>query len=99
MLSDEVKECLPRSEFMIVRREIDFLSKELALCVKKEELLTRLNVFNQDLNAKIADRPTINYFKKVLAVHDEKIDSYSNALEEELKKLTKDHDDQDNEMQ
>jgi DNA mismatch repair ATPase MutS len=35
----------------------------------------------------------------VLAAHDEKIDSYSTALEEELKKLTGDHDDQDKEMQ
>lgn len=98
-LNDEMKEMLPRAEFAMVQREIDHVQKEMSLCVKKEELLTRLNVFNQDLNQKIQDRPTINYFKKVLAAHDEKIDSYSTALEEELKKLTGDHDDQDKEMQ
>jgi hypothetical protein len=49
-LNDEMKEMLPRAEFAMVQREIDHVQKEMSLCVKKEELLTRLNVFNQDLN-------------------------------------------------
>tara|TARA_B110000285_G_scaffold201838_1_gene236757 strand:+ start:154 stop:291 length:138 start_codon:yes stop_codon:yes gene_type:complete len=45
---------------------MDYLKKDMSKLVSKEEIMTRLNVFNSDINTKMMDRPTITYFKKVL---------------------------------
>lgn len=44
----------------------------MAKMCSKEELVTRLNVFNSDFNQRLTDRPTITYFKKVLGSFEEK---------------------------
>ena len=44
--------------------------------------MTRLNVFNADVNAKMQDRPTIGYFKKILSAYDRKIEYFNEALNE-----------------
>ena len=48
----------------------------------KDELQTRLQVFNTDINTKLHDRPTIAYFKKVLSAYDVKIEQFNYALNE-----------------
>jgi len=40
----------------------------------KDEIVTRLNAMNSDINTKLADRPTIDYFKKVIQLYDAKIE-------------------------
>lgn len=42
--------------------------------------MTRLNVFNSDVNTKMHDRPTISYFKKILAAYDKKIEGFNESL-------------------
>jgi len=36
----------------------------------------RLGALTSDVNVKMLERPTINYFKKVLSVYDEKIETF-----------------------
>ena len=41
----------------------------------KEETITRFNLLNDSLSKKLAERPTIGYFKKIVAAIDSKVDS------------------------
>ena len=47
----------------------------------------RLRAFGSDINVKILERPTISYFKKVLTVYDEKIESIKGIIDDEVKNL------------
>ena len=49
--------------------------------------MTRLNVFSVDVNAKLVDRPTIAYFKKLLTAYDTKIEKFNECLNEQMDKL------------
>ena len=40
----------------------------------KDEIITRLNYLNDSISQKLADRPTIEYFKKAIAAIDTTID-------------------------
>lgn len=60
--------------------------------------MTRLNVFNSDINTKLVDRPTISYFKKVLSTHEEKIDNFNLLLTKEIDALTGAQGDHDTEI-
>ena len=73
-VQDDLSELIRKEEFNIVARELDYLKKDLGRLCSKEELMTRLNVFNSEVNIKLHDRPTISYFKKVLAAYDSKIE-------------------------
>lgn len=42
--------------------------------------MTRINVFNSDINTKLTERPTIAYFKTVLSAYDEKIENFNVVL-------------------
>jgi hypothetical protein len=66
---------------------MDYIKKDLGRLCSKEELMTRLNVFNSDVNTKLQDRPTINYFKKVLSAYDQKIEQFNSTLNEQMEKL------------
>jgi len=59
--------------------------------------MTRLNVFNSEVNIKLHDRPTISYFKKVLSAYDSKIDQFNAQLAEQMEKLdvTQAHQDEE----
>jgi hypothetical protein len=54
--------------------------KDASRYCTKEEIMTRLNVFNSDVNTKMHDRPTISYFKKILAAYDKKIEGFNESL-------------------
>ena len=41
----------------------------------KDEMTSRINMLFSDLNSKLSDRPTIEYFKKCLEAFDSKIDA------------------------
>ena len=60
--------------------------------------MTRLNVFNSEINVKLHDRPTISYFKKVLAAYDTKIEQFNAALNEHIEKLDSTQAQQDEEI-
>lgn len=68
-------------------RDIEYLRKDLSKFSTKEELITRLGVFNSDVNTKLQDRPTIQYFKKVLSAYDQKIEQFNEALNFQMEKL------------
>jgi hypothetical protein len=82
-----VKNFIKREEFNIMARELDYFKKEVGRLCTREELMTRLNVFNSELNEKLHDRPTISYFKKVLSVYDTKIELFNGLLNEQMEKL------------
>jgi hypothetical protein len=42
------------------------IGRDVGRYCTKDEMMTRLNVFNSDVNTKMYDRPTISYFKKIL---------------------------------
>lgn len=73
-LKDDISDIVKKEDFNIMTRDLDYLKKDLGKLCSKEELMTRLNVFNSDVNTKLHDRPTINYFKKVLSAYDQKIE-------------------------
>ena len=41
--------------------------------MKKEEVITRLNLLNDNMQTKLADRPTIGYMKKLLEAFESKL--------------------------
>ena len=65
-LKDDISDFVKKEDFNIIAREMEYLKKDLGRLCTKEEIMTRLNVFNSDVNTKMMDRPTIQYFKKVL---------------------------------
>jgi hypothetical protein len=73
-IQEDISDFIKKEEFNIWARDMDFLRKDLGKLCSKEELMTRLNVFNSDVNIKLHDRPTIAYFKKVLSAYDSKIE-------------------------
>ena len=60
--------------------------------------MTRLNVFNSEVNSKLTDRPTTSYFKKVLSTYDSKIDTFNESLNNHIDKLDRTQADQDREI-
>jgi hypothetical protein len=73
-IKDDIKDFVKSEEFNNVAREVEYLKKDLSKLCTKEELITRLNVFNSDVNVKLQERPTISYLKKVLSAYDVKIE-------------------------
>lgn len=65
-IQEDICDFVKKEEYNIIAREMDYLKKDMSKLVSKEEIMTRLNVFNSDINTKMMDRPTITYFKKVL---------------------------------
>ena len=97
-LTEDVRDFVKKEDFNIVAREMDYLKKDLGKLCSKEEMMTRLNVFNSDVNTKMLDRPTIQYFKKVLQAYDQKIEQFNNVLNEQMEKLDTTQADQDKEI-
>jgi Ca2+-binding EF-hand superfamily protein len=58
-LKDDVNDFVKKEDFNITARELEYLKKDLGKLCSKEEIMTRLNVFNSDMNTKMMDRPTI----------------------------------------
>ena len=73
---------IKKDQFNQVTDELGFLKQDLGRLCTKDELMTRLNVFISDANAKLHDRPTIAYFKKLLAAYDSKIENFNAMLQE-----------------
>jgi hypothetical protein len=81
-MQDDVGDFIKRDDFNIMARELEYFKKEVGRLCSKDELMTRLNVFNSEVNVKLHDRPTISYFKKVLQAYDSKIELFNAALNE-----------------
>ena len=56
------------------------IKKEFNKMITKEDLISRLNIFYSDINAKLDDRPTIKYFRNKLASTVEKMDAIRDDL-------------------
>jgi hypothetical protein len=76
---DEVNNRARKEDVTVLQREMITMRKSFENMCTKEEMITRLNVFNSDLNTKLQDRPTMTYFKKVLGAYDSKIESFNFA--------------------
>ena len=50
------------------------MKKDMKRSITREELMTRIQVQNDQYSLKIEDRPTIAYFKKVLQAYDQKFE-------------------------
>ena len=81
-LQEDLTGVVKKEEFDIAMRELEFLKKDCDRLISKDEFLTRLHTVNSDINTKLQERPTTNYFKKVLSAYDIKIDLFSKSLEE-----------------
>ena len=86
-LQDSLGDVIKKEEFNVVYGDIEYLKKDLGKLISKEEFMTRLNVFNSEVNSKLADRPTTSYFKKVLSAYDEKIETFNDSLNDHIQKL------------
>jgi hypothetical protein len=83
-LQDSLGDVIKKEEFNVVYGDIEYLKKDLGKLISKEEFMTRLNVFNSEVNSKLADRPTTSYFKKVLSAYDEKIETFNDSLNDHI---------------
>ena len=97
-IKEDFSELIKKEEFNIVEREIAYLRKDLGRLCTKDEVMTRLNVFNAELSTKLHERPTIAYFKKVLTAYDSKIESFNQTLKKNMAKLDETQADQDHEI-
>ena len=61
--------------------------------------MQRIQAINQDVKLKLADRPTITYFKKVLSAYEQKIDATNAQLLLHMEMVTKTQKDQDYEIE
>ena len=98
-LKEDISDFVKKEDVNILTRDMEFVQKDIGRLCTKEELMTRLNVFNADVNAKMQDRPTIGYFKKILGAYDRKIEYFNEALNEQMDKLDQTQADLDREIQ
>ena len=86
-IQESFLDMVKKEEVNVLAGEIEYLKKDHGKLINKEEFMTRLNVFNSEVNSKLADRPTTSYFKKVLSAYDQKIESFNDSLNDHIDKL------------
>ena len=69
-----------KEDFAYIADEIDNFKREQGRLCSRDELMIRINVIMTEFNAKLSDRPTIGYMKKLLNAFDEKIVSLNEQL-------------------
>ena len=47
----------------------------------KDEILTRFNLFNENMKSQLSDRPTIGYTKKILNAYEVKIKALTEQMQ------------------
>lgn len=52
-IQEDIQDFIKKEEMNIVVRDLEYLRKDLGKFSSKEELLTRMNVFNSDVNTKL----------------------------------------------
>ncbi len=72
-IQDSLENFVKNEEFSIMEDNLSRMKKNILLMCTKEEFLARLTVLNSEINTKLIDRPTNQYFRKVLTSYDEKI--------------------------
>ena len=55
--------------------------------ISKEEIQARFDAINNELTIAMKDRPTIGYFKQVLAAYDTKMDHFNDFFNEQMERL------------
>ena len=54
----------------MLSQDVDNLTKLIHGLVQKDEVMARLNAFNDDIEERMKERPTIGFFKQVLSAYD-----------------------------
>ena len=83
-LQDKITDFIGREEFAVLKHESDQTLKNVNKLITKEEVITRFNLLNDSISKKLADRPTIGYFKKVIAAIDKKIDAMDDTVQYQI---------------
>lgn len=73
-VSDDVNEKVTKQEFNVFVRETENLKKDIDRLCTREEVNARFSAVAVDVHHKIEQRPTINYFKRVLKSYDDKFE-------------------------
>ena len=79
-VEDSIGDFVKKEEFASLVHENTQLGKNVSQLISKEETIARLNLMNDDITKKLADRPTIEYFKKVNSSFNNKIDALSDQI-------------------
>jgi hypothetical protein len=79
-IQEDLKELITKEDLDQVKFDLDGIRRELGKYSLQEEMISRLSALTSDMNVKLADRPTIQYFKKVLSTYDQKIDAYNDDM-------------------
>ena len=79
-MKEQIDEFVGREEFAVLKHETDQNYKNYSKLMTKEETITRFNLLNDSLSKKLAERPTIGYFKKIIAAIDNKIDAMEETV-------------------
>ena len=68
-------EFVEKQDFHVLKAENDEVKRELEKLMKRDEVLTRFNLLNQNIKEQLADKPSIGYVKKVFDAYEIKIRS------------------------
>lgn len=63
-IKEELVQFVKQQEFKDVEEEMNLILKNIKRFSTREELASRLQLITMDLNDKLNDRPTMNYFKR-----------------------------------
>jgi hypothetical protein len=73
-MKEDIQDKVTKHEFDIIAEANDRIQKEVGKFCSKDELTTRINVMINEIQSKLADRPTVGFFRKTLGAYDTKID-------------------------
>ena len=92
-LQDELKGFIKHEDMSELQRQLDVTRRVADRSVLKDEFLERLSAMHSDFAAKLKNRPTTDYLKKVLRLYDEKIDIFNATLNDQVEKLDRNYTD------
>lgn len=79
-VKEDLHQFVAKSDIDQIEEDNKNVMKSIRGFVTKEEVMTRMEVFNADVMGKLQERPTTSYFKKILANYDKKMDNINYGL-------------------
>ena len=86
-LKSDMKELLTKEEFRVLHEKVMCMDTGLNRSISKDEVMVRINALNEDFNAKLAERPTIDYFRKIVNQQNDKMDRVQDVVDVNMDKL------------
>jgi hypothetical protein len=74
-MKDDIDDKATKSEFEIIAEANDRIEREIGKFCTKGELMMRFDVFINENQMKLADRPTIGFFRKTMMDYDAKLNA------------------------